>query len=752
MDNTDSSATSRSYHAHPVPYSWQEREHHSFRKLGPSGRVEGPAVTRQRPSHVPISQYAALNTYSSPLFRPQMPTSDLNPSPDIRYAQHWPTNTPNQHGQYHRPYSDVSCMTNASIMVSEVEPTHNTTRGHDTSDVSDLTVRNSQMSPYTHHSSTVPALNIPRSISGTREQFVPPAPASPPLPTPSTRHATTVDALTNALRAGPRMTDTQRPTLQATTSTSLRMPFADDDPASPTSIYTDTTATHQRRSDYIPGSVGQYPSAAHLSKPPLHLAPRIDEEDRSLPDSPTAQISSSPVIATRNVNELAKPSSIDRIPPSKRPTRLDMDAVRDVQARGSTSSLSDLIRRATVLASNLDRGRTASRLGLLDAFNSSAPSKKKRGSTYSDMLENFPRPEDGSIRTGSRSRGHTRDGGGKSAPAWSSDLKEKSALAKELEIEQSSLSQHERGRAYCGLRPWLFALIVLLLILSTTIAILVPIFLVLLPKVSGNGTAAISSTSCAKSNPCQNSGYALVLNDTCSCICVNGFTGSQCTISDDGTCTTADLTASDTTTYRTATVGQAVLPVIDSAKQNFTIPLNMTLLLATFSKAGLSCTSQNSLVRFNTSTGSTQHDAPNRRYIHHEPFSMFARQAAGAPLSANGIVFAPTPTPIAPPASSPTAGATAIATSTSTSMPGAASPPPSHSSFAASSVLYILQSHQSLADATTAWSLLLGYLKAAAIGTAPANHTVQISGVGDGLLANFEDLTLRTTLGARIER
>ncbi|KAK4999646.1 hypothetical protein LTR28_013309, partial [Elasticomyces elasticus] len=48
---------------------------------------------------------------------------------------------------------------------------------------------------------------------------------------------------------------------------------------------------------------------------------------------------------------------------AKRPPRLDVDAVRDAEARGSLTSLPDLIKRATRLASNLDRGQTASRLG-----------------------------------------------------------------------------------------------------------------------------------------------------------------------------------------------------------------------------------------------------------------------------------------------------------------------------------------------------------------------------------------------------
>lgn len=61
----------------------------------------------------------------------------------------------------------------------------------------------------------------------------------------------------------------------------------------------------------------------------------------------------------------AAPTMSDKRPGGRKPPRLDMDAVRDAETRGSLSSLSDLIRRATKLASNLDRGRTASRADLV---------------------------------------------------------------------------------------------------------------------------------------------------------------------------------------------------------------------------------------------------------------------------------------------------------------------------------------------------------------------------------------------------
>ena len=58
-----------------------------------------------------------------------------------------------------------------------------------------------------------------------------------------------------------------------------------------------------------------------------------------------------------------------RLSAIRRPPRLDIDAVRDAEARGSLTSLPDLIRRATKLAAMMDRGkRPASRLNNLNDF------------------------------------------------------------------------------------------------------------------------------------------------------------------------------------------------------------------------------------------------------------------------------------------------------------------------------------------------------------------------------------------------
>lgn len=61
------------------------------------------------------------------------------------------------------------------------------------------------------------------------------------------------------------------------------------------------------------------------------------------------------------------PKMSDKRPFGRRPPPLNMDAVREAQARGSLTSLHDLIKRATRLASNLEHGRTASKVKLANS-------------------------------------------------------------------------------------------------------------------------------------------------------------------------------------------------------------------------------------------------------------------------------------------------------------------------------------------------------------------------------------------------
>jgi len=80
---------------------------------------------------------------------------------------------------------------------------------------------------------------------------------------------------------------------------------------------------------------------------------------------------------TSDLNPAPGPG-FSRLSELKRPPRLNLDAVRDAEARGSLTSLPDLIRRATVLASMIDRGkRPGSRIHDLNDFPPVADIKEK---------------------------------------------------------------------------------------------------------------------------------------------------------------------------------------------------------------------------------------------------------------------------------------------------------------------------------------------------------------------------------------
>lgn len=92
-------------------------------------------------------------------------------------------------------------------------------------------------------------------------------------------------------------------------------------------------------------------------KPPI-----VRGEDMSTPHSYDDNMRS---LGIENLPQRA-PTLSEMRPGARRPPRLNMSAVRDAEARGSLTSLSDLIKRATRLATNLEHGRTASRNDLLN--------------------------------------------------------------------------------------------------------------------------------------------------------------------------------------------------------------------------------------------------------------------------------------------------------------------------------------------------------------------------------------------------
>ncbi|KAF1958962.1 hypothetical protein CC80DRAFT_546278 [Byssothecium circinans] len=348
-----------------------------------------------------------------------------------------------------------------------------------------------------------------------------------------------------------------------------------------------------------------------------------------------------------------------------RPPRLNMDAVREAEARGSLTSLPDLIRRATRLAANLDRGKTASRLSLNFWETGAPPKNNHRSGSMTDMLAAFPPP---GAATPSGAITPTRNQ--KRASVWPATAG--------YDGTDSAMSdrREKRRRRCCGMPLWTFITLLIVLLFLVAAAVIIPVVLVVLPKMrnsaneaaqdnqgqgspnnSGNGngsgntpssaaptaTMAPPNGQCSGIITCQNGGVAILNADrSCNCVCINGFTGSTCATAGDAGCTTTSIAG----TANNATLGSGIPRLIESAQNQFSIPLNSTRLLSIFSSLSLSCTAENALVTFNgLASRSDKQDyvlvettlAPTRSLpLLDAPHpNLAARQAIGQPGTAN---------------------------------------------------------------------------------------------------------------------
>jgi hypothetical protein len=299
------------------------------------------------------------------------------------------------------------------------------------------------------------------------------------------------------------------------------------------------------------------------------------------------------------------------------PLRIDVDAVREAEARGSLTSLPELIRRATRLAANLDRGKTASRLGL-DFWESGAPEKNAshRSGSFGDMLAAFPPP-------GEATPNGTNTPNPKRMSKWPSrGFGTDSAM---------SDRKSTRRRRCCGMPMWTFVTLLIVLLFLIAAAVIIPIVLIVVPRMRNATDAAAQQTggngnndnnnnnnpsnpNPSPNNPsqtnaptvgsneqcnglitCQNGGVAILNADrSCNCVCINGFTGRTCATQGDAGCTTTTIAGT-----ANATVGSGIPRLIESAEDQFNIPLDATRILSLFSSLSLSCTAENALITFN---------------------------------------------------------------------------------------------------------------------------------------------------------
>ena len=420
---------------------------------------------------------------------------------------------------------------------------------------------------------------------------------------------------------------------------------------------------------------------------------------------------------------------------SRRPPRLDVDAVKEAEARGSLTSLPDLIKRATRLASNLDRGRTASRLGL-DWFgeerrrSETSGENRRSGTSLSDILASFP-PPGLATPTGSK--------GSRSMNQWPSGLRHGV-----LPSESDPGEAQPRRRRCCGMPLWLFLLLLLLLLLLVAAAVVVPVVLVVLPRMRhSGGVGAKALAACQKSLSCQNGGSNIVGTDgDCGCLCVNGYTGAQCNVKSAPGCTTTDIAG----TFG-VTVGDAIPRVLALAQSSFTVPLNSSIILGMFSSNNLSCNSENALVTFNglSSRSVASDTVASEDPESYAPTSTLQRRQdatseANPAATSNGIVFDSTPT---------ATSISSVSSATPSASASAASANSTMLDFARIAVLFVMQDSGQLNNAISAQEKLQDYFTS---GTTSMGQTIDATNItlAEGYTANLRAHTITTAGGSSV--
>ncbi|KLJ07842.1 hypothetical protein EMPG_16671 [Blastomyces silverae] len=326
--------------------------------------------------------------------------------------------------------------------------------------------------------------------------------------------------------------------------------------------------THEGRN--IPAQPEPRPSDDYASS---------SDDDYEKPPIPIMQFEPKPSKPTLKRMEGQSSNVLPRDNERRRPPQIDIDAVRRAEARGSLTSLPELIRRATKLASNLDRGKTASRLGISDFLNASDDNRGRNSGSISDILASFPPPAVANTAGNDRWPG----------PFADNDPRSRSDAEKGPEKDL---------RRCCGFPLWAVILTCIIMLALISVAVIVPVALTVLPQSPEPVSAPLPPTNCQETQPCLNGGISVGNLGSCGCVCVDGFGGDRCAVAGDNSCTTINV-SDDSSGFQNATLGASLLRLFEDSEANFSIPLDTSKILRLFNRENVSCTSQNALVTFN---------------------------------------------------------------------------------------------------------------------------------------------------------
>lgn len=423
--------------------------------------------------------------------------------------------------------------------------------------------------------------------------------------------------------------------------------------------------------------------------------------------------------------------------PQPRPLRVNRETVQEPEVRNSITSLPDLIRRATRLATALDRGRPTSRPELSmhpdreeKKDNRNGVSPTRRAPSIAEMLAHFPTPgtRDGTV---SRSSGYPNR-----LMASSSQ-----AMAKSSDPGDSLVKRRTPQRRYCGLPLWSFVVLAVLGLVLITSAIVLPIVLVVLPR-QNRPTGILTLDDCRQQLECLNGGTNSFEGNICRCICTSGFTGDRCSTAPNDACITTDFTT-NSVSFRATTVGSSIPRLLQQGTDAFNLPLSITAILSIFASRALSCSSQNALVTFNGRSMPSRSESSTTS----RPARLRIRQAINR---SSGTITSTAPSPTRSASTAGTNGlviADATATTASDGAITTAAPPPfvgdeNTLDFARVGVLYILQ-QSTLDNAVAAQQRLSVYF-----GTQRGGPNVNVgNGIGFDLRRHVIVFTNGTTIG-----
>ncbi|KAK4239355.1 hypothetical protein C8A03DRAFT_32610 [Achaetomium macrosporum] len=373
-------------------------------------------------------------------------------------------------------------------------------------------------------------------------------------------------------------------------------------------------------------SSGTVPSVAQA---PIGSAVTADTMLNAYSSASAGDPSTSSPRATPSPNPQVGGRPYSRLSAIRRPPPLDIDSVRRAEARGSMTSLPDLIRRATRLAASLEKGRRpASRFDDLDdsrnEMREDAHDRERHRSGLSDMLAAFPPP---AHLPSAQNRRSIRDSMRERVQSWPLPINFNRALNTSQDAVPNGDSQRSgqrRRRRCCGLPIWGCILMVAVILILVAAAVALPVYFFVIRN--QDAQAQNAAQQCQQQLTCANGGRNVVTDGKCSCICANGFTGSDCTTVDTTGCTMISLTGSGNNDN--VTIGDAIPRLIQQAQANFSIPLSANEIIAKLNAGNLSCSAENALVTFN-GRSTRQATAPSQ--------AAFANSANAA--IANGIFY-----------------------------------------------------------------------------------------------------------------